>query len=148
MYNETGSKIKSWAIGSAVCGIFGYILLGIFSLFFFFISVSSSDSGYFPFVFLGGILLAIVGAVTAWRKYLLLAGFGELIEKTCELCSEVIEIKKSIVSQNGDASFDIVDDNINVSDENLPKWKLLKNCLDQGLITEEEFEKKMQEICK
>ena len=97
MYNETGSKIKKLATVMAWIGIifsFLVIIVPILML------ASGSKPGndpapeWFVFVVIAGIVLGIVGAFWSWLQYLLLAGYGELIEETSKSAAELKEIKE------------------------------------------------------
>lgn len=167
MYNETGSKIKDSASSAAITGIMGSIILGI--VIFILGYVYYRNGAYIMFIIscVLAIVVAVKGSISAWRKHLLMAGFGELIEKTCEISAQLAEMKEEKKAEqteqpvaSEEASSD--DDTEYYSSEtdtlnleaakaeasDAPKWKILRQCLEQGLITEEEYEKKMQEIYK
>ena len=94
MYNETGSKIKDSASSAAITGIMGSIILGI--VIFILGYVYYRNGAYIMFIIscVLAIVVAVKGSISAWRKHLLMAGFGELIEKTCEISAQLAEMKE------------------------------------------------------
>ena len=97
MYNETGLKIKKFAetmswIGIVLCFLIAIVPILMLS--------SGSQPGndpapeWFIWVVVAGILFGIVGAFLCWLRYLLLAGFGELIEENAKSAAELKEIKE------------------------------------------------------
>ena len=146
MYNETGSKIKSWATCSVIFEIFLFIFIGFISFFILFTANELSELGVY--LCIGCIVVSIFRIITIWGKYLLLAGFGELIENTAETTSEVSEIKKIIIDSRSKENIGESKTIEERSEEELIKFQLLQDCFEKGLIAKEEFEKKMQEIRK
>lgn len=74
MFDNIGGKIKSLAktifiIETIICIIGGLVML-----------TEGSDEAM-----IYGVITIIVGPLTAWVSSWLLYGFGELIEKTCEI---------------------------------------------------------------
>lgn len=160
MYKNTGDKINNWAAAIAFFEFVGSILAGGLVIILGFVWARASS---YPerMVFVScaiGVVIAIGGSLAAWRKHLLLAGFGELVEKTCEISAQVAELKgeRNVESEEREqpATTEEVSSmksdtvNLETLDECVPKWKILRQCLDQGIITEEEYEKKMQELYK
>ena len=169
MYNETGDKIKESATNAAGTGILGSIILGIVIFVFGYVLSAKLEYGGIVF-FLSSVVAVVVavkGSISAWRKHLLMAGFGELIEKTCEISAQLAEMKeekkaeqtkqpvtsKEASSDDDTEYYSSETDTLNLEaakaeTSDAPKWKILRQCLEQGLITEEEYEKKMQELYK
>lgn len=160
MYNETGDKIKGWATFSAFGGIVKSLILGFLIIY---IGVGYSELVDMPGpIYFGSIILGfyvgIAGSISAWRNYLLMAGFGELIQKTSAISVQVAELKAEQKAEQEEINQPVTTEdvssmesdtvNLETLGECVPKWKILRQCLDQGLITEEEYEKKMQELYK
>ena len=160
MYKNTGDKINNWAVVIAFFEIFGSILLGAIIIFLGMVGAKTApDPDLFAFAsFVVGIAVGVRGSLTAWRKHLLLAGFGELIDKTCEISEDVAKLKEEQKAKTEEPEQPAVAEkdcfaesdeaNLEIGSVCVPKWKILRQCLDQGLITEEEYEKKMQELYK
>lgn len=102
MYNNTGERIRSRASVACVVKIFFNVVLGLF----FFVSFSyfAGLTGnewpewapmWLPVAFLFfAIYFALVRSIGAWNQYLLLAGYGELIEETTKSAAQLEEIKE------------------------------------------------------
>ena len=144
MYNETGNKIKTTADTMATFGVLKGVGVGILMFFAGMILAHLVDENDAPLVMVAAVILSIIVAiaigVSAWRKHLLFAGFGELIEKTSKVANELLEIKESIANSQA------VNSKVSTSkdDADIPQWKALKNGLDQGIITEEEYNYEMK----
>ena len=91
MYDNTGSKIKKFAntLMTISCVLTLVIAIGVFI-----VMVGASVGGLGFFV---AIIICAIGFLASWLSYLLLAGFGELIEETrntriaLELLTEELE---------------------------------------------------------
>ena len=105
MYNETGSKIKNLATAMAWVGIIFSVLLIVVPILMY---GSGSKPGndpapeWFGFVVIAGIVLGIIIAFWSWLQYLLLAGYGELIEETSKSAAELKEIKEILSKKQGE----------------------------------------------
>ena len=74
MFDNIGGKIKGLAKTIFIIETIIFIIAGLVML---------SDGG--DEAMITGIVTIIVGPLTAWVSSWLLYGFGELIEKTCEI---------------------------------------------------------------
>ena len=109
MYNNTGEKIKNFAIVCAVSEMSIFIITGLALIIgFLYLGLKIPASNIPDLVLLAmpivGIIIAVAGSLAAWSKYLLLAGFGELIQNTYELSNDVKDIKEIIKDDNIDDS--------------------------------------------
>jgi len=100
MYNNIGGKIKGLAKATFVVEAIAAVITGIVFI--------DSDDDMIPI----GLLLIVVGPIVAWVSSWLLYGFGELIDKICEIARN---------TYNGDIN-------------------QLERLRSQGLITEEEYQ--------
>ena len=75
MFNNIGEKIKSLAIFSTIIGIVLSALLGIRAI--------------FTHSFIEGLLIVAIGSFMAWIASFLLYGYGELIENTQIIASNM-----------------------------------------------------------
>ena len=73
MFNEVGKKIKGLAKGLFVVEAIGAVIAGIGVI---------SEGGDSVII---GLLTMIIGPAVAWVCALLLYGFGELIDKVCDI---------------------------------------------------------------
>ncbi len=104
MFNNVGDKIKGLAMTTFIIGTIAAVLLGIAVI------VVNEELA------LVGVLIIGLGILIAWLSNLLLYGFGELVEKTCEIARNT----SKAVSDN----------------DRLDQAKQLRN---QGLITDDEY---------
>ena len=74
MFDNVGGKIKSLAKTIFIIETIIFIIGGLVML---------SDGGDTAMIY--GVITIIVGPLTAWVSSWLLYGFGELIEKACEI---------------------------------------------------------------
>lgn len=88
MFDNIGSKIKTVAATIAWLGIIGSIIIGI-------IIISEANNSYYPSATetLSGWLVIIVGSLSSWVSSFTLYGFGQLIENTDAICSEMKSIR-------------------------------------------------------
>ncbi len=76
MYSNIGGKIKGLAIAAMVLGAIGFIISGL--------ALIQTD-------LLAGILIIISGILGSWLASLVLYGFGELIEKVCDIAEQMVD---------------------------------------------------------
>ena len=88
MFDNIGSKIKTVATTIAWLGIIGSIIIGI-------IIIAEANDSYYPSATetLSGLLVIIVGSLSSWVSSFTLYGFGQLIENTDTICSEMESIR-------------------------------------------------------
>lgn len=114
MYSDIGKKIKGLAIACFIIEAIGAVIAGIVLLF----------EGYTSAVFYG--LLSITfGPFVAWVSSWLLYGFGELIDKVCD-----IEVNNRFGKQKSGVQ----------AKNELDRVKKLEKLRSEGLITEEDFQ--------
>ena len=112
MYNETGTKIKKKALTSVMFEIGCYMTIGVILFVIFWANILPESKiempGWMIFAFLiASIVIGIGGSILAWNKYLLLAGFGELIESSTNTAKELAEIKQILVNDISENKEDI-----------------------------------------
>lgn len=88
MFDNISDKMKSAATALAILGIIGSIIIGI-------IMIQEAKDSYYPSAMgtLGGWLVMIVGSLSSWVSSFTLYGFGQLIENTDAICSEMKSIR-------------------------------------------------------
>lgn len=83
MFTEIGKKIKNWAraifVIEAICAIIAGLVMAF----------SDSD------MILYGLLTAVAGFFVAWVSTWLLYGFGELVDKVCDIEVHLASMKKT-----------------------------------------------------
>lgn len=123
MFVDIGKKIKGVASFIFGVGVFISFLISLFV----FASIEEWSYWYDGaiIVFLG-FLVIIIGSVISWLNSFMLYGFGELIDKTCEIAENTR--RGSTVEQE--------------VCENDEKIQLLEKWMREGLISEEEYKKK------
>lgn len=100
LYGEIGKKIKRLAyytfIGEAVAAVLGGLVALVYMI---------GVAGFFGFIIglLVGAIVAIVGVIAAWVSSWLLYGFGELIDKTCDIEKNTSDIRRNIIYIKKDA---------------------------------------------
>ena len=89
MFDNIGGKIKSVATAIAIFGIIGSIIIGS-------IIIAEANDSYYPSAreVLGGLLVMIVGSLSSWVSSFTLYGFGQLIENTDAISSEMESIRR------------------------------------------------------
>ena len=112
MYNETGTKIKKKALTAVMFEIGCYMTIGVILFAIFWANTLPESKiempGWMIFAFLiASIVIGIGGSILAWNKYLLLAGFGELIESSTNTAKELAEIKQILVNDTSENKEDI-----------------------------------------
>ena len=113
MYDDIGGKIKGLAKATFIIGAIAAVIIGIM-----FMALDDELIGI-------GLLIMILGPIVAWVSTWFLYGFGELIEKTCDIARNTYggEIKSEAQSK--------VD---------YGRISKIENLRSQGLITEEEYQ--------
>jgi hypothetical protein len=110
MYDHIGKKIKSLAVWTFIVEAIGSIITG-------FILMTDEDVLY--------ILLVFFGPIVAWVSSWLLYGFGELIDKACDIERNTRGGERKSEAQ------------AKADPERISKIEKLRS---QGLITEEEYQ--------
>lgn len=114
MYEKIGSKIKVLAKVMFFIGSFGSIMAGVAFMI---------DKNEFNFI---GIIILVVGIILSLATSWILYGFGELIEKTSFIATNVYSSKNQ------------KKENINIDCNRINEFEKLRF---NGLISEEEFQK-------
>ena len=114
MYEKIGSKIKILAKVMFFIGSFGSIMAGVAFMI---------DKNEFNFI---GIIILVVGIILSLATSWILYGFGELIEKTSFIATNVYRSKNQ------------KKENINIDCNRINEFEKLRF---NGLISEEEFQK-------
>lgn len=122
IFDNIGDKIKTVAWICFSMGIIASLLLGIYIA-----SIVSSDD-ISPIVTI--ILVSAIGSLLSWVGSLFIYGFGQLIENSDVLVAN----KVSHITAN------------KVPDTLEEKIAVLTRCRQQGLITEEEYQQKMEKL--
>lgn len=99
MFDNIGGKIKTVAATIAWLGIIGSIIIGI-------IIIAEANASYYPSATetLSGWLVIIVGSLSSWVSSFTLYGFGQLIENTDAISSEMESIKRTTSEYAANAS--------------------------------------------
>lgn len=99
MFDNIGGKIKTVAATIAWLGIIGSIIIGI-------IIIAEANDSYYPSATetLSGWLVIIVGSLSSWVSSFTLYGFGQLIENTDAISSEMESIKRTTSEYADNAS--------------------------------------------
>ena len=105
MYQKTGQNIKRVAEIFTTIGIIvsGIASIGAYRFVWALTGGSSYRSGNFGFSIISAIAVLVVGILLAWLFNLVLAGFGELVDKVCSIDSSVQKYLSS-QSVNSDQS--------------------------------------------
>ena len=119
MFNNIGKKIKILTKISCWIGIVLFVIVGIVT--WVYIANEMYDFWMGALLF---ILISIVGSFFSWIGSFCIYGFGELIEKTCEIAENTYgnEIKSGIQKKS-----------------DIERKKKLEKLREQNLITEEEY---------
>ena len=126
MFDNIGKKIKTLAKVLVWIGIIAALVLGIVFLV---ISGDVHGSAKSTFVF-SGLIFLIAGPFLCWISCFFIYGFGELIDKTCDI--------QAAIGGNGQQS------DINLIQKQ--KKEKLDRVLRQGLITQDEYDKAMGQV--
>ena len=116
MYDNIGRKIKIFAKASFAVEAIGAFITGIVLM--------AIDEDLIAW----GIILMLLGPVVAWVSSWILYGYGEIIEKTCEIERNTRGGERKSEAQ------------AKVDAERISKIERLRS---QGLITEEEYQQAM-----
>ena len=119
MYDKIGSKIKILAKVMFFIGSFGSIMAGVAFMI---------DKNEFNFI---GIIILVVGIILSLATSWILYGFGELIEKTSFIATNVYSSKNQ------------KKENINIDCNRINEFEKLRF---KGLITEDEYQKVLYAI--
>lgn len=114
MYDNIGGKIKGLAKATFIVEAIAAVITGI--------AFMAMDDDLAPV----GLLVMILGPIVAWVSSWLLYGFGELIDKTCDIARNTYGGERKSEAQ------------AKVDSERIDKIEKLRS---QGLITEEEYQK-------
>ncbi len=128
MFVDIGGKLKTLAKVIVWLGIIGAVIGGIVLI----AKGSELRSGYeTPFI-IGGIALMIVGPLLSWIGSLFIYGFGELVERTCMIDARI----RSGAAPTAAPAAPSKDE----------RKAQLDKLLQAGLITEEEYKQKLNEL--
>lgn len=125
MFDNIGTKIKSLAKIVCWVGIIITVIAGI-------VMLASGDDISSPI----GLVLIVAGPIGSWISSFFVYGFGELIEKASEIAENTKPKGVPPISSQKVAE----------GVENEDKKALLKKWREQGLITEEEYQQKMNRL--
>ena len=114
MYDNIGGKIKGLAKATFIVEAIATVITGIGLM-------ASDDYIMIPV----GLLVMVIGPVVAWVSSWSLYGFGELIDKTCDIARNTYGGERKSEAQS------------KVDYERINKIEKLRS---QGLITEEEYQ--------
>lgn len=112
MFDNIGGKIKTLSRVTCWIGIIASIIIG-------FILMAKNDE----FILIG-VLIMILGCLASWIGSFMTYGFGELIDKACNIEQTICGSKKSSTQ-------------VSIDYERISKIEKLRS---QGLITEEEYQ--------
>lgn len=118
MFSNIGSKIKALATFVTCVGIVGSIIIGM-------VIIGNDED-----LALLGIIIMAVGSLLAWISSFVLYGFGQLVENSDKLVKIYFSLSNNTTLEKP------LNDKLNTLDE----WRR------QGLITEEEYNKKMENL--
>lgn len=113
MYDNIGGKIKGLAKAIFIVEAIAVVITGI--------ALMAFDGDMIPL----GLLVMVVGPLVAWVSSWLLYGFGELVDKTCDIARNTHGGERKSEAQ------------LKVDYERISKIEKLRS---QGLITEEEYQ--------
>lgn len=119
MFDNIGSKIKTLAQVVCWLGIIASFLVGIILI------VQDEDTA------LIGFLVLVLGSLFSWIGSFMTYGFGQLIEN-----SDILVAEKNGNKTENTRPIETINDKI----DTLNKWK------EQGLITEQEYNQKMENL--
>ncbi len=118
MFENIGKKIKNLASILCWVGIIAYMIIAL-------IMIAVGADEYENNLVIFGIILLFVGPLMAWISSFFMYGFGELIDKACDIERNT---RKNGIMSDAQAKTD---------SERISKIEKLRS---QGLITEEEYQ--------
>ena len=138
MYNNVGTKIKYMAIILLVIEIIASVIVG-------FLMIDISEGLTFA--------IMIGGPLVACASYLLIYGFGELIDKVCDIERNIRGLSNGNKEQSCNREQITTDEESGCDtqiiersdDQRIEKFKRL---LSMGLVTEEEYQQVISKINK
>ena len=95
MYEEIGKKIKILARIIFVLGFIGSLIFSII-----YIKNGTNNASDMEIAF-KGILVFLIGVILAWVSTFVLYGFGELVDKVCDIADDVSGIKYNTKNKDG-----------------------------------------------
>ena len=129
MFDNIGGKIKTLAQVVCWIGIIASIIIG-------FVMMAQDDDTIFT-----GILIMIFGSLGSWLGSFMTYGFGQLVENSDILVNQCNKMPENHNDANGNSTSSIeIKKEIADKLETLNKWK------EQGLITEEEYQQKVESL--
>lgn len=114
MYDNIGGKIKGLAKATFIVEAIAAVITGI--------ALMASDEDMIPV----GLLVMVVGPIVTWVSSWLLYGFGELVDKACDIERNTRGGERKSEAQT------------KINEKRISKIEKLRS---QGLITEEEYQK-------
>ena len=104
MYNNTGSKIKDRAYFKAAVEIISSIVLGTILIVG---GLLAGDGDVVTAIcVICGLVIGLGGAIRGWNRYLMMAGFGELIEEAEKSAKELERVRKLLMKLNAEKNAD------------------------------------------
>lgn len=101
MYRNIGKKIKGLAIFFCVIGVVAQVILGIIFIFTGTALLNVAANSYPELkqiapstVTAAGIAVMVIGAIITWISTWLLYGYGELIDKVCDIEDSMYYMKR------------------------------------------------------
>ena len=153
MYKKTGVQIQRLASFFVVFEIIVSEIVALICLFLFCANVNftaeteSTLTFELNFIFLlCSFIFGLVLPILSWQKYLFTAGFGELIEDANETKNELADIKKILISTLNYDESNLYEEDHNDFELNTKHIKLISEMHDNGELTDDEFNKLMNEI--
>lgn len=134
MFDNIGKKIKILAYVLTWVGIIASVITGIAMM-------NSFDS----IVKTIGLIVLIVGSLLSWASSFIIYGFGQLIENTDIIAGRNKSSDSKNVSSN-QQNGDTISVKPSATNANSSKISALNDLRKKGLITEEEYNRKMGEL--
>lgn len=119
MYDNIGRKIKNLAEAIFIIATILAVIMGIALTF------------LLEDIFYVGLIVLVVGPIVAWISSWLLYGFGELVDKVCD-------IERNTRGEKGKSEAQLKVD--------YEKIREIEKLRSQGLITEEEYQQAIQKV--
>jgi len=134
MFNEIGKKLKGLALAMFIIGAVASIIIGTVLLI---IGIDLEEI----LLWLTGIFTMIFGVIASWISSWFLYGFGELVDKTCDIERNTRPEKKKAVAQTAQPKTE--PEQPKVDPERIKKIETLRAL---GVITEEEYQSERAKI--